>query len=149
RGYNVTEDPAVAFDADGTAYLANIATNASEGPVGKTNYDIIVSPSSDGGPMWSDPVVVARGIGTDLGFFRGRTIFNDKPYVAAWGHGNAIVTWTQFGLSPEGGFLGAPILASVTHDGGRNWTAPAQISGSLFSNQDSVPTIAADGSIYV
>src|SRR5262249_9218126 len=58
RGYNSTADPAVAFDADGTAYLSTIATHQSQISA-FTNFDIIVSHSSDGGPTWAQPVVVA------------------------------------------------------------------------------------------
>jgi len=76
-------------------------------------------------------------------------IFNDKPYIAAWGHGNAIVTWSQFHVGPGAIILSAPILASVTHDSGNTWTDPVQISGSLPFGEASVPVMAADGSIYV
>jgi hypothetical protein len=37
----------------------------------------------------------------------------------------------------------------VTHDGGKTWSTPTMISGDLPYNQGSVPTVAADGSIYV
>ncbi|MGZ4352183.1 MAG: hypothetical protein ACXVZ4_01440, partial [Gaiellaceae bacterium] len=70
-------------------------------------------------------------------------------YVAAWGHGNAIVTYGDFRLAQKGSFVSARIYDSVTHDGGAHWSAPQVISGSLDEAFVSVPTVAADGSIYV
>ena len=42
----------------------------------------------------------------------------DKEYVAAWGDGNAIVTYGDFRHGQKGAFVSARIYASVTHDGG-------------------------------
>jgi hypothetical protein len=61
----------------------------------------------------------------------------------AWGHGNAIVTWTQYHFGPTGTYIDTPIYASVTHDGGNTWTDPAPISGSYVDDQASLPTVAA------
>src|SRR5262249_40174078 len=98
-----------------------------------------------GGKSWSPMVRVAAGMGT----FSTAGILNDKDYIAAWGHANAIVTWTQFNQGPGGSYISSPIFASVTHDGGNTWTAPAQISGSFVNDQGSIPVVAADGSIHV
>jgi hypothetical protein len=100
---------------------------------------------------------VAAGTGS----FGSPGIVNDKEYVAAWGNGNAIVTWTRFNDGIKGSYISSPIYASVTHDGGATWSAPTQISGSSAfcigaqggntcdQSQGSVPVVAADGSIYV
>jgi hypothetical protein len=142
--YTDTGDPAVAFDADGTAYLATLGElQLPDGDY--TSADILVAHSKDGGTKWSKPELVAAGSGTESG----EGIANDKEYIAAWGHGNAIVTWARFLDGPGGSEINSPIFASVTHDGGKTWTAPGQISGSLVSDQTSVPVIAADGSIWV
>jgi hypothetical protein len=81
--------------------------------------------------------------------------------VAGWGNGNAIVTWSLFNDLQHGAYGGSPIFASVTHDGGRTWSAGVEISGSApfclgfaggtrcDQDQDSTPVVAADGSIYV
>ncbi len=158
--YSATGDPAVAFDANGTAYMATLGFLFSQGrsPT-ETVPDVIVSHSTDGGKTWLGPVRVATGAGS---FFSVST-FNDKEYIAAWGDGNAIVTWTVFNDGIKGRTINSPIFDVVTHDGGKTWTAPTEISGSaafcigaLPSNptacdqdQFSVPTVAADGSIYV
>lgn len=156
-GYTGTGDPAVAFDADGTAYYATLGfTFGQRSPTG-TNSDVVVTTSTDGGKTWSRLSRVASSSGS----FGSVGVFNDKEEIAAWGHGNAIVTWTRFLQGPHGAYLGSPIYASVTHDGGETWSAGVEISGSAAfcvgfagdtaCNQDqgSVPAVAADGAIYV
>jgi len=157
RNYAFTGDPAAAFDANGTAYLSTLGFVASQGLGCCTNPDVVVATSGDGGKTWSAPVRVAAGSGS----FRSSGVFNDKPYLTAWGHGNAIVTWTQFLQGAHGSYQGSPIYTSVTHDGGKTWSTPAQISGSASfcigvtsdtscnQSQGSTPVVAADGSIYV
>ncbi len=127
--YTATGDPAVGFDAHGTAYLSTLGFSFSPG--GRSNFcctnpDILVSHSTDGGKTWSRPVRAASGTGT----FGSPGILNDKPYLVAWGDGNAIVTWTVFNLGRKGSYISSPIFASVTHDGGNTWSKPAEISGS-------------------
>jgi hypothetical protein len=157
HGYIATGDPAVSFDANGTAYLATLGFVFSQGASGVTTPDVLVAHSSDGGKTWSTPVRVAHGTGT----FTSPGIFNDKEYVTAWGNGNAIVTWTVFNDGKGGSYISSPIFDAVTHDGGNTWTAGTEISGSASfclgaqggtaCNQDqfSIPTVAADGSISV
>jgi hypothetical protein len=151
RGYNFTPDPSVSFDADGTAYIATLGKVVSQNGLQHTEHetgaDIVVSRSADGGRTWSAPVRVATGRGGSGE--NEQAIDNDKSYLTAWGHGNAIVTWTQFTWGPAGRFINQPIFASVTHDGGSSWTDPVQISGALVIDQASVPAVAADGSVHV
>ena len=73
----------------------------------------------------------------------------DKEYIAAWGNGNAIVTYGDFRLAQKGSFVSARIFSSVTHDGGASWSKPQVISGNLDQAFVSVPTVAADGRVYV
>ena len=145
--YKATGDPAVAFDAVGTAYLGTLGF--SRLPNGDlTPPDLQVAHSPDGGQSWSVPVLVAAGSGSATG----AEVDNDKPYIAAWGHGNAIVTWTEVIYGNNHNFKEAPIFASVTHDGGNTWTVPIQISAQKLGFVDdggSVPVVAADGNIYV
>ena len=157
NGYIATGDPAVAFDAVGNAYYATLGFGFGQAsPTGK-NPDVIVAHSSDGGATWSSAAVVAKGTGS----FGSKGTFNDKEYIAAWGSGNAIVTYTKFRDGIRGSYGGSPIFASVTHDGGATWSAPVEISGSApfcvgffgdttcDQNQGSVPAVAANGAIYV
>jgi hypothetical protein len=157
RGYVSTGDPAVAFDAEGNAYLSTLGFVWSQGgPLG-TNPDILVSTSTDGGKIWSKATAVAHGSGA----WNSVGVFNDKPYLTAWGDGNAIITWTVFNDGLGGSYGNSPIYDSVTHDGGKTWSAPTEISGSASfcigafggnacdQDQGSTPVVAADGSIYV
>lgn len=155
--YTSTGDPAVAFDASGRAYMATLGFTWSQGNFCCVNPDVLVTTSSDGGRTWAGANRVASGSGT----FGTAGIFNDKEEIAAWGDGNAIVTWTQFNDGQFGSYISSPIFAAVTHDGGSTWSAGQAISGSgafcigaqggnnCDQSQGSVPVVAADGSIYV
>jgi hypothetical protein len=141
--YQATGDPAVAFDGSGHAYYATLGFRFV-GPVNALNPDVLVANSGDGGKTW-DVKRVAEGSGN----FGSVGDLLDKEYIAAWGDGNAIVTFGDFRLAQKGSFVSARIYSSVTHDHGSTWTAPTVISGSLDQAFVSVPTVAADGSIYV
>ena len=140
--YTGTGDPAVAFDATGRAYAAFLGDF-----VDRPDYpDVWATTSTDGGRTWDNhPPVIAHNV-TNAD---GSGVFNDKEYIAAWGNGNAIVTWTNFNLGPNGSYISSPIFDSVTHNGGKTWSAPQQISGPNIFDQGSSPVVAADGKIYV
>ena len=89
-------DPAVAFDAAGHAYYATLGFRFV-GPVNAQNPDVLVSNSGDGGKTWKVVRVAAgSGVETSVGDLL------DKEYVAAWGNGNAIVTYGDFRLGQKG-----------------------------------------------
>ncbi len=159
NGYTATGDPAAAFDASGNAYMSTLGFGFSQGASPTvTNPDILVAHSTDGGKTWAT-VRVATGSGVETG----PGILNDKEYITAWGNGNVIVTWTQFNLGNGGSYISSPIFDAVSHDGGKTFTAPQEISGSASfclgaqasnpvacdQDQASVPVVGADGSIYV
>jgi len=141
--YQATGDPAVAFDASGHAYYATLGFRFV-GPVSALNPDVLVSDSGDGGKTWRN-----RRIATGSGNFGSVGDLLDKEYVAAWGNGNAIVTFGDFRLGQKGALLSGKIFASVTHDFGATWSTPTLISGSLDQAFVSVPVVAADGRVYV
>lgn len=157
HGPNFTGDPSIAFDADGRAYYTTLGFIESQSYGCCTNPDIMVATSADGGRNWTRSSRIAAGSGSSHGV---GTVL-DKEWVAAWGHGNAIVTWTQFNLGLYGRFITATIMAAVTHDGGVTWSAPTEISGSApfclsaaggttcNISYVAAPVVAADGSIYV
>jgi hypothetical protein len=158
HGYTSTGDPAVAFDADGRAYIATMGWGWTQSfNTNSTNPDILVSHSSNGGKTWSTPSRVAKGVGST----RSVGVFNDKEYIAAWGHGNAIVTYGRFNQGQRGALINSPIYASVTNDGGASWSTPKDISGSApfctgpigghacDQSFASVPVVGKDGRIYV
>jgi BNR/Asp-box repeat len=154
RSYVSTGDPIVAFDGSGNAYLATLGFLWPQGPGYGINADILVAHSTDGGQTWSTPSRVAQGTGSWASVSRASL---DKENMVAWGDGNAIVTYTRFIQGPHASYGGSPIMAVVTHDGGKTWSKPVEISGSsadCFNNtcnldQGSSPVVAADGSIYV
>jgi hypothetical protein len=141
--YQATGDPALAFDASGRAYYATLGFRFV-GPTNAQNPDVLVSASGDKGKTWNT-ARVAEGSGV----FSSVGDLLDKEYVAAWGSGNAIVTFGDFRLGQKGAFISAKIYSSVTHDGGSSWSNPALISGSLDQAFVSVPAVAADGRIFV
>lgn len=141
--YQATGDPSVAFDASGHAYYATLGFRFV-GPVSATNPDVLVANSGDSGRTWSvSRVAAGSGNETSVGDLL------DKEYVAAWGNGNAIVTYGDFRLGQKGATLSSKIYSSVTHDAGRTWSKPTLISGDLDEAFVSVPTVASDGRIYV
>jgi hypothetical protein len=140
--YQSSGDPAVAFDAAGHAYYATLGFRFV-GPANVQSPDVLVANSGDGGKTWTS-VRIAIGSGN----FGSVGDVLDKEYIAAWGDGNAIVTFGDFRLGQKGSFVNSRIFSSVTHDGGASWSTPRVISGSLDEAFVSVPTIAADGKIY-
>jgi hypothetical protein len=141
--YQATGDPAVAFDAAGNAYYATLGFRFV-GPFNAQNPDVLVGSSADGGQSWSTSRI-AQGSGTETSV--GDLL--DKEYVAAWGDGNAIVTFGDFRLGQKGSFVNSRIYASVTHDAGKTWSSPQVISGSLDEAFVSTPTVGANGRIFV
>ncbi|HET7045253.1 MAG TPA: hypothetical protein VFI37_10425, partial [Gaiellaceae bacterium] len=111
--YQGTGDPAVAFDAAGHAYYATLGFRFV-GPANSTNPDVVVANSGDKGRTWKT-VVVGRGSGTATSVGD----FLDKEYIAAWGDGNAIVTFGDFRQAQKGSFVSARIYSVVTHDAGK------------------------------
>lgn len=141
--YQATGDPAVAFDDAGHAYYATLGFRFV-GPANTQSPDILVANSGDGGRNWSvRRVAQGSGVSTSVGDLL------DKEYIAAWGSGNAIVTYGDFRLGQKGAFVSARIYSSVTHDFGASWSAPTLISGTLDEAFVAVPTVAPDGRVYV
>jgi hypothetical protein len=141
--YQATGDPAVAFDASGHAYYATLGFRFVSS-ANSTTPDVLVADSGDGGKTWNvQRVAAGSGVGTSVGDFL------DKEYVAAWGSGNAIVTYGDFKDVQKGVTESAHIYSSVTHDFGKTWSKPVVISGALDEAFASTPVVAADGSIYV
>lgn len=155
-----TGDPAIAFDASGRAYYATLSFNVAQGNSPNTTApDVQVSTSTDGGKTWTSAARVAQGSGSA----RSKGRFLDKEYIAAWGNGNAIVTYTTFFDGTKGSYLSSPIYDTVTHNGGRTWSTPVQISGSApfctgsgqsganacDQDQVAVPTVTPDGRVFV
>jgi hypothetical protein len=141
--YQATGDPSVTFDAAGRAYYATLGFRFV-GPVNVQSPDVLVSNSADGGKTWATSrIAQGSGVFTSVGDIL------DKEYLAAWGNGNAIVTYGDFRQTIHGRTITARIYASVTHDGGATWSRPVLVSGSLDQSFVSMPVVAGDGRVYV
>jgi hypothetical protein len=140
--YQATGDPAVAFDSSGTAYYATLGFRFV-GPTNAQSPDVVVHASHDGGKTWNT-VTIARGSGN----FGSVGELLDKEYVAAWGNGNAVVTYGDFHDAQKGATQSTTIFASVTHDGGATWSAPAPIDGNLGQGFVSVPTVTSNNRVF-
>ncbi len=158
-------DPTLAFDSQGNAYSGgvffdiNSGANAvlamkSNAPNGGSFYH---SPDPTGGfqEYRDTPAgVIANDDGNEFA--------NDKELMTADSHpsspkkDNVYMTWTRFNAQNH-----SPIYFSQSTDGGANWSAPIEISGSNAAlctvpsvgpcndDQGSNPVVASDGTIYV
>jgi hypothetical protein len=141
--YTATGDPSLAFDAAGHAYYGTLGFRFVSA-ANVQNPDVLVASSSDGGKTWAEHrVAQGSGVATSVGASL------DKEYVAAWGDGNAVVTWGDFVQVQKGAVVGTKLFASVTHDAGKTWSAPRLISGSLDQGFVATPTVTSDGRIFV
>lgn len=164
--YQFSGDPALAWAATGTLYLASIADHEGDGFGNFTGPSVVVWRSGDGGATWTDPVTVAAGSGS-VGS-SGPILFNDKEFIAADTgpaspfRNRVYVSWTAFSFSGNG-FSGSPIRVSSSDDG-VGWSEPQTISGfspactvqfgggaanECDANQFSVPAVAPNGRVYV
>jgi hypothetical protein len=165
--FQFTGDPALTFDAKGRLYYASIADH--EGPgLSFTAPSIVVATSDDGGLTWTNPVTVARGQGAvNTGGSRIQ-IFQDKEFIAADRgptspfKNRVYVSWTSFQEGPDISVFRAPIQTSRSDDG-VTWSSAMEISGfhpackvalsgrpnECDLNQDSYPTVAPNGRVYV
>jgi hypothetical protein len=140
--YGATGDPAIAFDDAGNAYYATLGFRFA-GVFTGVNPDVLVSSSHDGGITWS-----SKRIASGSGSFGSVGHLLDKEYVAAWGDGNAIVTFGDFRLGQRGATLSGSIYASVTHDAGATWSTPVLISGDALFAFVSMPVVTSDGRVF-
>ncbi|MBI3680699.1 MAG: exo-alpha-sialidase [Acidobacteria bacterium] len=162
--YNTATDPVFAFDRSGNGFAANIGYHIGQGGAAASNGTVIVNRMDSGTTAWGSPVEVYRGFGN-----LGTSIFNDKEWMtvdtsaASPYRNNVYVTWTKFESGPGGAYLRSPIWFARSVDGGRTFLPAQEISGSgsfcttqvtgpanqCDEDQDSVPSVAADGTIYV
>ena len=141
--YTSTGDPSVAFDANGHAYYATLGFRFL-GTREIQNADVLVANSADGGKSWDvSRVAAGTGVLTSVGASL------DKEYVAAWGDGNAIVTWDDFTQVQKGSVVAVRIWDSVTHDGGKSWSRPTLVSGSLDQSFVPTPAVTPDGRVFI
>jgi hypothetical protein len=168
-------DPTATFDANGNAYIAGVLFDvsfpASAFVVSKSNAPI-------GGAFYHTPdstLSFQTYRSNPLGVVandNNACIFHDKEFIVADASpasskkNNVYATWTRFNSCTGQGVGGdSPIYFSQSTNGGKNWSAGIEISGSsaslctVFSgeananacdqDQGSHPIVGRDGTIYV
>jgi hypothetical protein len=138
---------------------------------GACDGDVVVSISKDGGLTYGKPVVVDSGLGCDDEI---EEVFNDKEWITTDNnpsspfYGRTYLTWTaftSFGCPEAVVCFTNPIKESHSDDGGQTWTPAQEISGfdpvycsfdrpgdpvnQCNDDQDSIPVVAPDGTVYV
>lgn len=141
----VAADPALAFDASGTAYLSYISY--CEGGTGSAALAVISS--RDGGATWSPPAVVSQSsrVGSNCSSL-------DKPYIGTDPRpltSASYVAWLRIEYDCDTGSLqGVFIDISASLDDGATWTSPTPVSGAPHVwMQGAMPRVGPDGAIYV
>jgi hypothetical protein len=143
-GQDTDKEPAIAVADSGTALNVYASNNTLSGSVG-TDFDIVVSRSTDGGRTWGTPAALNSTAGSD------GAAADTQPSVVYGGDGNWMVAWTSaFNL---GGSIGTDtdILASFSSDDGVTWSAPVVVNSDADSDTpanslDQAPTLAGRGS---
>ena len=78
--------------SDGTAYLTTLCADTG---------GVLVTHSTDGGRHWAQQTLVTSG---------GPGRFNDHSTLAAWGHGNVVVTWIPYSFDSSGTITTVPMI---------------------------------------
>ncbi len=163
-GFNTATDPVFAFDTQGNAYYANVGYHTSQGGAAASNGSVLVAKSTDGGLHYALPILVHRGVGN-----LGTSFFDDKEWMTVDTGASSpfrdriYVTWTGFEAGPGGAYLRSAIWFSSSADGRQTWSKAREISGSgafcvtqvtgpanqCDEDQDSVPAVAPNGTLYV
>ena len=125
EGSIIDNDPMVAFDTRGTAYLARI-------PAGPTGTSVEVLRSPDGGRTWEEPIRI-QDSGQDDKVALAVDATPDRQY-----RDRVYVAW-KF---PRGG-----VFVSRSVDRGATFTAPLRIDDDAVSGLDLA--VAADGAVYL
>ncbi len=167
-----TGDPAVGFQANGTAYQTTIGFSFTWCENGVFSYR-----STNRGRTWTRPVVPPlappNGLGTIVYHPKSTdcTVVHDKEYLAidttGGPHdGRLYVTWSKFEFDgTSGAYLRSGINLAYSDNNGDAWTVVGEINGSnpalctfqadgepagrCDENQFSVPIVLPDGTVVV
>ena len=128
--FNVANDGTLIF-----TYFAQAKQTSGKLELG--NFELVAITSSDGGQTFSSPVRISQA-NQDLA---GASVFAD-------GKGSVLVAY-QPSLGKNG--FKEPVFSCISHDNGRTFSAPVQISPAKTTSFFALPVIAlaSDGSAYV
>lgn len=134
--FEKSSDPWVAFGADGTAYFAAVAWNASDAGVAQ-----LVARSTDAGQSWEAPVTVIRSHDPDVSDASRPVVTTDPAHPQT-----AYLVWARQRSAPADAVRGS-VMFSRTTDAGRTWSAPRAIYETAVGMQTSANQIVvlADG----
>jgi hypothetical protein len=104
-----------------------------------TDYDILVSRSTNNGQTWTPPTALNTNAATDEGS-------DERPQLATDGAGNWVAVWYSNDSLGETIGTDYDILVSCSTDAGVTWTAPAALNSNASSDSgiDQRPQIATD-----
>jgi hypothetical protein len=135
-------DPAIAYDADGTAHMSYLGYNQNDFTIG----GLFVTATTDTGVTWKRPVLVSAN---------SDTVFNDKEWIAvdrgtaSPNRGNIYVTWTLFTKQGQRNERGDIVISRST-DGGVTFSPRKVVSlPEQLSSQGSYPVVGPRGDVYV
>jgi hypothetical protein len=151
--YDFAGDPAVTFGPDGTAYFACYGYKYGNAAAPKGGVALFVSKSADGGLTWQPPTKLNTfthpGLGKGVnkgsnGQFPDHEAITADIWAGSPYKGSIYVAQAQFH-----GYTKAPITLWYSRDG-VTWHGPVAVSsGSQYANQDAIPFVGPDGSVYV
>jgi hypothetical protein len=130
--FEKASDPWVAFGADGTAYFAAVAWNASNAEEAQ-----LVATSADGGRTWGLPVTVTRKPDRERDVSdASRPVVSTDPRHAH----TAYLVWARQRSAPATSVRGS-IMFSRTVDSGKSWSTPQAIYATPVGMQTSANQI--------
>jgi hypothetical protein len=132
-------NPKVTTDGEGNWVAVWWSEETLGGTIG-TDYDILVSRSTDNGTTWTAPVPLNTNADSDSGG-------DQNPEVATDGGGNWVAVWDSW--DSLGGTIGmdSDILVSRSTDRGATWAPPAALNtnAATDSGHDLRPKVTTDG----
>ncbi|MDQ1427571.1 MAG: hypothetical protein QOK39_1047 [Acidimicrobiaceae bacterium] len=137
--YDRASDPAVAFGADGTAYLSVLLIDIATCPSA-----VAVLRSTDGGQTWSAPSYAHRSTSCDYSDDKNWLVVDRSP--ASPHLGRLYQFWTPFRYSGPT-YLSSPQAVRFSDDKGTTWSATHYVTAINHGSQNSQPMILADGTI--
>jgi hypothetical protein len=163
RDSNYLGDASLAFLPDGSVVVAGLAGKITEpipgGPFANTARSVFAARSADGGLTFSEAALLVAGGGDYLATGATENEYllwdnHDKPWVAAGPGGQVLVTWfairdgTASGAFTINSGLQYDLLAALSQDGGRTWSAPITIEADTTWGMTH-PAILPDGRMAV